>query len=89
MGPGQALDYLNEMLWNSLFVASPILIATLIVGLVISVFQVTTQIQEITLSYVPKILTAALLTIAIGPWMMGRVTRFATSLYQLIPTVAT
>jgi flagellar biosynthetic protein FliQ len=88
MGPGQALDYLNEMLWNSLFVAGPILIATLLVGLIVSVFQVTTQIQELTLSFVPKILTAALLTIAIGPWMLGRVTRFATSLYHLIPTLA-
>lgn len=76
------------MLWNSLIVAGPILIATLIVGLIVSVFQVTTQLQEITLSYVPKILTAALLLIAIGPWMMGRVTQFATSLYLLIPTVA-
>jgi flagellar biosynthetic protein FliQ len=54
----------------------------------ISVFQVTTQLQEITLSYVPKILTTAFLLIAIGPWMMGRVTSFASSLYLLIPTLA-
>lgn len=76
------------MLWNSLFVAGPILVATLLVGLIVSVFQVTTQLQEMTLSYVPKILTAAFLMIAIGPWMMGRVTQFATSLYRLIPTLA-
>lgn len=88
MGAGRALTFLNEMLWNSLVVAGPILIATLIVGLLISVFQVTTQLQEITLSYVPKILTAAFLLIALGPWMMGRVTQFATSLYLLIPTLA-
>lgn len=88
MGAGQALDFLNEMLWNSLFVAAPILVATLVVGLIVSIFQVTTQLQEITLSYVPKILTAAFLMIAIGPWMMGRVTQFATSLYRLIPTLA-
>jgi flagellar biosynthetic protein FliQ len=76
------------MLWNSLLVAGPLLIATLLVGLMISVFQVTTQIQEVTLSYVPKILVAAFMLIAIGPWMMGRVTGFATSLYLMIPTLA-
>jgi flagellar biosynthesis protein FliQ len=88
VGSDRALNFLNDMLWNSLLVAGPILIATLLVGLMISVFQVTTQLQEITLSYVPKILTAAFLLIAIGPWMMGRVTQFAISLYLLIPTLA-
>ncbi len=55
------------MLWASLLVAGPLLIATLVVGVLISVFQVTTQLQEITLSYVPKILVAAFLLIGIGP----------------------
>lgn len=84
----RALSLLDDMLWNSLIVAGPILIATLLVGLLISIFQVTTQIQEITLSYVPKILTAALLLIAIGPWMMGRLTHYATALYLTIPAAA-
>lgn len=88
MGSGRALTLLNDMLWNSLIVAGPILLATLLVGLLISVFQVTTQLQEITLSYVPKIATTAFLLIALGPWMMGRVTQFATSLYLIIPTLA-
>jgi len=88
VGSDRALNFLNDMLWNSLLVAGPVLIATLLVGLMVSVFQVTTQLQEVTLSYVPKILTAAFLLIAIGPWMMGRVTHFATSLYLLIPTLA-
>lgn len=69
-------------------VAGPVLVATLLVGLVVSAFQVTTQLQEITLSYVPKILVTALLLIAIGPWMLGQVTQFATSIYHLIPTIA-
>ena len=88
VGTDRALNVLNDMLWNSLLVAGPILIATLLVGLMISVFQVTTQLQEMTLSFVPKILTAAFLLVAIGPWMMGRVTHFASSLYLTIPTLA-
>ncbi|WP_034158860.1 flagellar biosynthetic protein FliQ [Sphingomonas sp. ERG5] len=88
MGADRALSMLNLMLWDSLIVAGPVLIATLLVGLLVSVFQVTTQLQEATLSYVPKILVAAFLLIAIGPWMIGRLTQFATSLYLLIPTLA-
>lgn len=87
MGPDRALDLLNDMLWNSAIIAGPVLIATLVVGLIISVFQVATQIQEITLSYVPKLLTAAILLVALGPWMLSRLTDFARSLYLLIPTL--
>lgn len=88
MGPDRALDLMNEMLWNTAVVAGPVLLATLAVGLIVSVFQVATQIQEITLSYVPKMLAAMLLLIALGPWMIARLTGFARSLYLLIPSLA-
>lgn len=64
MGPDRAIDLMNSMLWNAVIIGGPIMMATLIVGLLISVFQVATQIQEITLSYVPKILTAVLMCLA-------------------------
>ncbi len=88
MGGDRAISLLNDMLWNSLVVAAPILVMILVLGLLISVFQVTTQLQEMTLSYVPKIAATALLLIAIGPWMMTRLTQYATSLYLLIPTLS-
>lgn len=88
MGADRALSVLNSMLWVSLVIAGPVLVATLVVGLIISIFQVTTQIQEATLSYVPKILVVAFLLIAIGPWMVSRLTQFATALYQQIPALA-
>lgn len=88
MSADQALDFLNQMLWASLIVAAPVLLAMLFVGLFISIIQVTTQLQEVTLSYVPKIIVSAFVLIAIGPWMMGRVTGFAVSLYQHIPELA-
>ena len=83
-----ALNLLDAMLWNCLVVAGPVLAATLAVGVLISVLQVATQMQEMTLSYVPKLLIAALLLIALGPWMIGRITDFARSLYLVIPTLA-
>lgn len=88
MEQGQALDLLDQMLWNAVLLAMPVLLATLVVGLIISIFQVATQIQEMTLSYVPKILTAAFLLIALGPWMLGRLTDWARALYLSIPTLA-
>jgi flagellar biosynthesis protein FliQ len=84
----QALDFLNGMLWSALVVSAPVLLAMLFVGLLISILQVTTQLQEVTLSYVPKLLVCALILIAIGPWMMAQVTGFAASLYQQIPELA-
>lgn len=79
---------MNDMLWNCIIVAGPVLAATLIVGLVISVFQVATQLQEITLSYVPKLLIAAALLILLGPWMIARITDFARGLFLAIPSLA-
>jgi flagellar biosynthetic protein FliQ len=88
MDSGRALALLNSMLWNSAIIAGPVLIAILLVGLFISVFQVTTQLQEMTLSYVPKMLITAALLITIGPWMMARLTQFAINLYADIPSLA-
>ncbi len=85
MSAEQALDLLNQMLWASLVVSAPLLLTILLVGLAVSVVQVTTQLQEITLSYVPKILVSALLLILIGPWMLGQLSAFTVSLYQHIP----
>lgn len=87
MTPDRALDYLNDMLWNAAIVAGPAMLATLLVGLLISIFQVATQIQEITLSYVPKIVAAGLVMILLGPWMIARLTGFARDLYLTIPAL--
>lgn len=88
MTPDRALDYMNDMLWSAAMIAGPIMLATLLVGVTISVFQVATQIQEITLSYVPKILVAGLMLIILGPWMLARLTGFARDLYLTIPALA-
>ncbi|KQM64113.1 flagellar biosynthetic protein FliQ [Sphingomonas sp. Leaf17] len=88
MEADHALNLMNDMLWTCLMIAGPLLGATLVVGVCISVFQVATQLQEMTLSYVPKILVAAMLLIVLGPWMMARITDFARSLYLAIPMMA-
>jgi flagellar biosynthetic protein FliQ len=87
MEADRALNLLDDMLWQALMVAAPMLVATLAIGVVISVLQVATQIQEATLSYVPKLLVAAGLLIVVGPWMMTRMTDFARGLYLAIPAL--
>ena len=76
---------MNELLWNTMLVAGPVLAAALVIGLLISVLQVATQLQEMTLSYVPKLLVSALVLILLGPWMIHRITQFAIEMITLIP----
>jgi flagellar biosynthesis protein FliQ len=78
---------LNRLMWEAMIVCGPLLAAVLIVGLLISVLQATTQLQEMTLSYVPKMLVAALLLIFLGPWMIGRMMQFAISVIRIIPSL--
>jgi flagellar biosynthetic protein FliQ len=87
MNADRALFLLKDMLWTACLLSAPILIATLVVGILISVLQVATQIQEVTLSYVPKLLTAALLLALLGGWMLNRLGQFATSLYLSLPSL--
>jgi len=80
-----ALNLMNEMLWNSMLVAAPVLIAALVTGLLISVLQVATQLQEMTLSYVPKLFVSAIVLIMLGPWMIHRMAMFALQMIAVIP----
>ena len=85
MGADEAVGLVNQLLWNTVIIAAPVLVAALVVGLIISILQVATQLQEMTLSYVPKLLVSAIVLIALGPWMIGRITQFAISVIQIIP----
>ena len=85
MDGDRALGLMNELLWNAMLVAGPLLAAALVTGLLISVLQVATQLQEMTLSYVPKLIISGVVLILLGPWMMHRVTQFAISMIAILP----
>lgn len=80
-----AIALVNEMLWTGIWIAGPVLGLSMLVGLLISIFQVVTQIQEMSLTFVPKILTVALTLIAFGPWMLATLIEFSRSLIGNIP----
>ena len=65
--------------------AAPILVVTLAVGFFISLLQSVTQIQEVTLSFVPKLGAVALVILLAGNWMLGELVSFTTALYEAIP----
>lgn len=71
----------------TLMLSLPMLLAGLLAGLVISIFQATTQINEMTLSFVPKILLVVVVLIFIMPWMMNMMIDFTTGLFNQIPTL--
>lgn len=79
------LDIALKMLTLVAEVTAPILIASLAVGLTVAVFQSVTQIQEMTLTFVPKLLTIAIVLLVTGHWMLGRVVGFTNEMYGMIP----
>ncbi|TAL13613.1 MAG: flagellar biosynthesis protein FliQ [Aquabacterium sp.] len=81
-----ALQLAAQLLWNAALIGAPVLGITLAVGLLISVFQAVTQIQEMSLSFVPKLLAAVLALVVFGPWMLKRLVGFATTLIASIPS---
>lgn len=87
MTPQMVITIGREALTLTLLIASPMLIFGLVVGLVISIFQAVTQINEMTLTIVPKILAVALALLIFLPWMINMLTDFTRHMFELIPTL--
>lgn len=81
------IDLGSRAIWVSIQVASPVLLATLFVGLVFSILQAATQINEQTLSFIPKILVMTAALVVSGPWVLQVMTEFTINLFNGIPGV--
>ncbi len=81
MTEGQVVDVARETLWIIIKVASPLLVVSLIVGLMISIFQTVTSIQEQTLTFVPKLLAIFLVIMLTGNWIMNTIVAFMVELF--------
>jgi flagellar biosynthetic protein FliQ len=71
----------------ALKIAGPLLLVALVVGVLVSVFQAVTQIQEQSLSLIPKIAAVAVVIVLLGPWMLGQLVSYTSALYTAIPTM--
>ena len=77
----------KQLLWQALLIASPIILVAVISGLIISVLQVVTQIQDSSLNFVPKILAVVLMLMVCSNWMMHSLIEFSHNLFLNIPKV--
>ncbi|GIL17686.1 MAG: flagellar export apparatus protein FliQ [Oligoflexia bacterium] len=86
MGEDLVLKLGQDAMKTVAMVAGPILIATLVVGLAVSIFQALTQINEATLTFIPKMIVVALVIALAGPWMLDVMTSYTTHLFENIAT---
>jgi flagellar biosynthetic protein FliQ len=85
MTPDFVVGFGKEAVWVTLLVAGPMLLAGLIVGLIVSIFQAVTQVHEMTLTFIPKILAVMIALVFFFPWMMRVLLNFTEKLFINIP----
>ena len=88
MSQNQVLYMAKEALGTAMLVGGPILGVSLLVGLLVSIFQAMTQIQEQTLSFIPKILAIVAVLLILGPWMLNVLTTYTANLLTQLATFA-
>ena len=87
MTPETVMEVGRQAIETTLIVAAPMLLTALVVGLVISIFQAATQINEMTLSFVPKLVAIFVTLVLAGPWMITLLTDFIRRLFESIPAM--
>lgn len=79
---GQVMDIARDAIYTIILTSAPLLLVSLIVGLIVSIFQTVTSIQEQTLTFIPKILAVFLLMMLLGSWMLNNMSGFMTRLWS-------
>ena len=83
----QAMDLARHSILIAMQLSMPILLLSLVVGVIVSLFQAVTQIQEQTLTFVPKIIVLVVALVVLGPWMLHTIVGFASGLFASLPRV--
>jgi flagellar biosynthesis protein FliQ len=87
MNQDTVINLATQAMTLALEIAGPILLCGLIIGLLVSIFQAVTSIQEQSLSFIPKIVAVAVLIVVLGPWMLNQLVTYAQNLYSSIPSL--
>lgn len=88
MSLGDVVSLMRGGIFQTLLLSAPLLLTALIVGLVVSIIQATTSIQEQTLTFVPKIIAILLVLALLGGWMFASLRDYTVQLFNLIPSMA-
>lgn len=83
----QAMDLARRSILIAMELSMPILLLSLVVGVIVSLFQAVTQIQEQTLTFVPKIIILVVALVVLGPWMLHTIVGFTSGLFASLPHV--
>ncbi|MGZ3710993.1 MAG: flagellar biosynthesis protein FliQ [Bdellovibrionota bacterium] len=75
----------REAIWTTVMLAAPLLLSALVVGLIVSIIQAVTQINESTLTFIPKMLAIVVVMIIMAPWMTQMLTSYTTELFTSLP----
>jgi flagellar biosynthesis protein FliQ len=88
MTPEMVMTLAHEAMYVALLMAAPLLLVSLVVGLVVSLFQAATQINETTLSFIPKLIAIAVTLVIAGPWMLTTMLDYMHRMFTSIPQLA-
>jgi len=87
MTPEMVTTIGQQALWVTMMIAAPLLLSALAVGLLVGMFQAATQINEMTLSFIPKLFVLVLALVLAGPWMLSVIANFTKALMEQIPAL--
>ena len=87
MTPETVITIGQQALWVTMLIASPLLLSALAVGVLVGMFQAATQINEITMSFIPKLLVLVIALSIAGPWMLSVIMSFMRQLVERIPSL--
>jgi flagellar biosynthetic protein FliQ len=85
MTPEKVMDIGRQAIEMTLLLSAPMLLAALVIGLIVSIFQAATQINEQTLSFIPKLVGMFIVLIVAGPWMLQTIVDYIRRLFESIP----
>jgi flagellar biosynthesis protein FliQ len=88
MTPESIMTLSHQAMYVALLMAAPLLLVSLVVGLVVSLFQAATQINESTLSFIPKLIAIAVTLVIAGPWMLTTMLDYMHNMFTSIPALA-
>ena len=87
MKPEMVTTIGQQALWVTMLLSAPLLLSALAVGLLVGMFQAATQINEMTMSFIPKLLVLAIMLSVAGPWMLSVITNFMRRMMEQIPAL--
>ena len=87
MNQDTAINFATQAMMLAMEVGGPLLLAGLTIGLLVSIFQAVTQIQEQSLSFIPKIIGVAVMLVVLGPWMLHQLVSYTQNLLESIPNL--